>query len=64
MSKSAEFWQQISLDSIMDPVQRNVQPLGLRKDGCNLPLSLVGEFSVLPLHSIIHYLYSRIPPVL
>lgn len=64
MLKSAEFWQQMSLDSIMDPVQRNIQALGLRKGGCDLPLCLVGEFCVLPLPSVIYYLYSHIPPVL
>lgn len=64
MLKSAEFWQQKSLDSIMDPVQRNIQPLGLGKDGCDLPLSLAGEFCLLALCSVIHYLYSHIPPAL
>jgi len=63
MSKSAEFWQQMSLDSIMDPVQRNVQPLGLRKDDCEPPLSQTGELCVMPLHSI-DYPYSHVPPVL
>lgn len=44
MSKSAEFWQQMSRDSIMDPAQKHTHGQGLRKGGCNLPLGPPGEF--------------------